>query len=405
MYAKNTTRDFELIERLQDPQGEASLTQNNNAPRSLRFPPGSLRVLLDDGTYAAGTYGELTVEQVLRVANQTNSNAFSVNGRFKWTQAYLDEEIAKGVELSIKSPALIPYYKKVYQQTALRPTKIIPNDVVGDVLAANAEQRGLFEVEPFSYPKPTSLIRFLMRCIGVAGEEIVLDFFAGSGTTAHAVLDENTSDSGNRRFIVVQLPVPLDPTEKEQKVAADFCDTLHKPRTIAELTKERLRRAGAKLRSENPLFSGDLGFRVFKLDSTNIRAWDPHPTDLTAELQQSLDHLRTDRTDDDIAFEFMLKYGIDLSTPIEERTIAGKRVLSIGAGAVLACLDRRISNEDAEAVALGMVEWWKTLRPHEDDKDLKRAALFRDAAFASDATKLNLVEILKHYGPTKVYSL
>ena len=126
---------------------------------------------------------------------------------------------------------------------------------------------------------------------------IIMDFFAGSGSTGHAVMDLNQADGGKRRFILTQLPEPLDPDDKDQKVAANYCDQLGKPRTIAELTKERLRRAGKKIREENPMFSGDLGFRVFKLASSNIRAWEPDRDDLPKTLQESVEHLKTDRTE------------------------------------------------------------------------------------------------------------
>ena len=103
--------------------------------------------------------------------------------------------------------------------------------------------------------------------------------------------------TGNRRYILVQLPEPLDPENKDQKTAAEFCDKLGKPRTIAELTKERLRRAGKKIEEENPMFAGDLGFRVFKLDTTNIRAWEPDRENLSQTLLDSVEHLKTDRSE------------------------------------------------------------------------------------------------------------
>ena len=114
-----------------------------------------------------------------------------------------------------------------------------------------------------------------LQSFNLCDEDIVLDFFAGAGTTAQAALELNRADSRRRRYILVQLPEPLDPENNDQKVAATFCDQLGKSRNIAELTKERLRRAAKKVREKNPMFAGDLGFRVFKLASTNIREWDP----------------------------------------------------------------------------------------------------------------------------------
>ena len=129
----------------------------------------------------------------------------------------------------------------------------------------------------FDHPKPIGLMQ---RCIFLATSEddIVLDFFAGSGTTAHAVMAQNASDGGRRKFILVQLPQLLDPSDKDQTTAAEFCDKLQKPRSIAELTKERLVRSAKKIREENPMSLADFGFRVFKLDTSNIRALGSQPS-------------------------------------------------------------------------------------------------------------------------------
>jgi adenine-specific DNA-methyltransferase len=131
----------------------------------------------------------------------------------------------------------------------------------------------------FQNPKHIDLMRLLIS-IAVAKDDLILDFFAGSGSTAHGIFMQNAMDIGNRRHILVQLPEFLDLKNKDQASAADFCDKVGKPSNIAELTKERLRRAGKKIREENPLFAGDLGFRVFKLGSTNIREWDPNRENL-----------------------------------------------------------------------------------------------------------------------------
>ena len=149
---------------------------------------------------------------------------------------------------------------------------------------------------------------------------------------------QNIADGGNRSYILVQLPEPLDPENKDQKVAADFCDSLGKPRNIAELTKERLRRAAKKIKGENPMFAGDLGFRVFKLDSSNIRAWEPDRDNLEQTLLDSMEHIKPDRTETDVLYELLLKLGLDLCVPIESRTFADKEVHSIGGGVLMTCL-------------------------------------------------------------------
>src|SRR5262249_38787592 len=162
-----------------------------------------------------------------------------------------------------------------------------------------------------------------------SGDDIILDFFAGSGTTAVGTMVQNIEDDANRRFILIQLPEPLAPDNDQQKAAATFCDTLKKPRNIAELMKERLRRTGKKIKSAHPLFTSDLGFRAFKLDSSNISIWDPDRDNLAESLFAAVDHLKPDRTENDVLYELLLKLGLDLCVAIETRTIAGKKVHSI----------------------------------------------------------------------------
>ena len=242
----------------------------------------------------------------------------------------------------------------------------------------------------FESPKPVGLIQELLR-LGSDEDSIALDFFAGSGSTGHAVFKQNASDSGNRRFILVQLP---ESTPKESEAAKSGY------RSIADLTKERLRRAGKKIREENPLFAGDLGFRVFKLASSNIRAWEPDREKLAETLEESIDHLKTNRTETDILFELLLKLGLDLTVPIETRSIADKTVHSIGAGSLLVCLSLSIPQADVEPLALGMVAWHKAMNPAGET-----TVVFRDSAFADDVAKTNLTAILDQHGLKTVRSL
>ena len=195
--------DLELVESFQDPQGDASLTQNNNAPRPLLFPANYVKIALPNGTYLHGQYGEINVLDDIIVENGTSINAFRISGKFKWSQEYLDEEISKGVTISIKSRSLIPYYRKDYQKTALRPTKLIPRELVGDVLQSGAELEQLFGTTVFNYPKPTSLIKHLLFLLQYEKDITILDFFAGSGTTLHATMQLNAEDGGHRQCIMV----------------------------------------------------------------------------------------------------------------------------------------------------------------------------------------------------------
>jgi adenine-specific DNA-methyltransferase len=264
---------------------------------------------------------------------------------------------------------------------------------------ANREIKELFEEKIFDTPKPVLLVKRMLEH-GTNGDDLIVDFFAGSGTTGHAVMEQNLIENKRMRYLLVQLPEPLDPGESSQKTAADFCDTLSKPRTISELTKERLRRAGKKIKGENPLFGGDLGFRVFKLDTSNIKTWDPAPKDLVQAVLGSVDHLKIDRTEADILYELLLKLGLDLCVPIEKREIAGKSVYAVGGGVLLVCMAPKISGEDVELLAQGIVEWYKALSPAGDV-----TCVFRDSGFTDDVSKTNLTVILQQHGFDQVRSV
>lgn len=250
----------------------------------------------------------------------------------------------------------------------------------------------------FPFPKPTGLIRPLLEFGAPDPADIVLDFFAGSATTAHALMGLNASDAGMRRFVLVQLPEPIDPNAN--LAAAEYCDNRKKPRTIAELTKERIRLSAKKIKEENPLFAGDLGFRVFKLDTSNINAWNPDRDDLEQTLLDHMEHIKTGRSEADVLYELLLKLGLDLCVPIENKTIAGKTVHGIGAGVLFACLAESISRDEAEPLALGIIEWRKALSPAGDT-----TCVFRDSAFADDVAKSNVAAILEQHGISTVRSL
>ena len=268
-----------------------------------------------------------------------------------------------------------------------------------DGRAATKRLRDLMGCDCFDFPKDETVLQEIVEML-TSGEDVVLDFFAGSGTTGHAVMAQNALDGGRRRYVLVQLPEPLDPENKDQKVAADFCDKIGKPRNIAELTKERLRRAAKKIKDESPTYTGDLGFRVFKLDSSNIRAWEPDRDNLEQTLLDSMEHIKADRTESDVLYELLLKLGLDLCVPIESRTFAGKEVHSVGGGVLMACLAPKIERAEVEALAQGIVDWHKALAPAGDT-----TCVFRDSAFADDVAKTNMAAILEQHGITNVRSL
>ncbi len=274
-------------------------------------------------------------------------------------------------------------------------------DDVDTTTNATRAAKQLMGESVFDNPKPISLIsRFIQLGTHDPTSAIVLDFFAGSGTTAQAVISENIADGGTRRYILVQFPEPLNPSDKEQRIAANYCDKMGKPRMISELTKEHLKRFGTRIRDEHPESQADLGFRVFKLDSASVKEWDPKRVDIQQALLDHVDNIKEDRSADDLLYELTLKLGFDLCAPAQSRPIAGKRVHAIAGGALIACMDARIGGAEAEGLAVGITEWLRELENTDDT-----TVVFRDSAFDGDVVKTNVTEILRQSGVKNVRSI
>jgi adenine-specific DNA-methyltransferase len=238
-----------------------------------------------------------------------------------------------------------------------QPTQAI-GDIWSDIGINNLHNEG-----GVSFPngkKPIKLIQRLVQAF-TAKDDLVVDFFAGSGTTGHAVMTQNAADGGKRRYILVQLPEPLNPAKSEQKLAAAFCDELGYPRTIAELTKERLRRAGVKVTDEHPAAGIDTGFRVYKLATSNLKPWQPGE-DLAVDLLDATQNVLPGRSEDDLLVELLLKTGIDLALPSQTRTIAGCAVHSLGGGTLIVCLPD-VPAAQARALGDGIADWLDEMAP------------------------------------------
>ncbi len=324
-------------------------------------------------------------------------------GNWRWSIETAKKQIRSLVPRFMPNRRLWGVFEKDYLEgrNKVKPTSVWAfKDINSERGSEQFIELG-FDKTIFPHPKPLGLFaRLDSLVLNGTDHEIVLDFFAGSGTTGHAVMAQNAADGGNRRFILVQFPEPLDPKNKDQKTAANFCDQIGKPRTSAEITKERLRRAAQKIKTDHPMFVGDLGFRVFKLDSSNLRTWDPDRQNLTQSLLDAVDHLKSDRSEDDILHELLLKFGLDLCVSIETRAIAGKRVHSIGDGVLLVCLDKIIRRHETEPLALGIGAWFKTLAPAGAAQ-----VVFRDAAVEDDVARINLTALLAQHGLATVRSL
>jgi adenine-specific DNA-methyltransferase len=250
------------------------------------------------------------------------------------------------------------------------------------------------ESSVFPFPKPVKFMSFLLE-LSNDPDAIVVDFFAGSCSMAQAVLELNKKDEGRRRFLMAQLPEPCD--EKSEAFKSGY-------KTIAEIGKERIRRVAAKIKEENPNYDGDLGFKVFKLDSSNIRAWNPGRGDLEQTLLDHTEHLVEGRSEQDLLYELLLKLNVELTSPIEEKKFLNKIVYSIGYGMLFACLDTAISRDEIEGLGQGIIDWHKELgSPNE--KDNGPLVVFRDSAFSDDISKTNMTAILEQHGISHVRSL
>ncbi len=231
----------------------------------------------------------------------------------------------------------------------------------------------------FPTPKPTRLIEKMLR-VASDKDSIILDFFSGSATTAHAVMQLNAEDNGNRKFIMVQLPEKTD--AKSEAYKAGY-------KNICEIGKERIRRAGAKIKEESPLTTQnlDIGFRVLKLDSTNMKDVYYSPADYEMSMFDTLaDNIKEDRTPEDLLFQVMLDLGVLLSSKIEESIIGGKKVFNVADGFLMACFDENVSDETITAVA----------------KQKPYYFVMRDSSMASDSVATNFDQIFATYSPDTV---
>ena len=242
------------------------------------------------------------------------------------------------------------------------------------------EVTGLFGNKSFSFPKPTSLLKFLCE-IHTSDNDMILDFFSGSATTAHAVMKLNAEDGGHRKFIMVQLPEKTD--EKSEAYKAGY-------KNICEIGKERIRRAGRKIKEDAGLTAPadlDIGFRCLRLDESNMKPVYYTPDEVgQQDLFSLVDNVKSDRTPEDLLFQVMLDLGVLLSSPIEVKEIAGKKVFNVADGFLLACFDHDVTGETVKAIA--------QMKPY--------YAVFRDSSMANDSVATNFDQIFETYSPETV---
>ncbi len=277
-----------------------------------------------------------------------------------------------------------------------RPPTLLDNKLnIGTNEDAYEECLSLFRAEGVaSYPKPVSLIKYLINTLGYYDKEmIVLDFFAGSATTAHAVMTLNAEDNGNRKFIMVQLDEFLDQNDDQQRRTYEYLKSIDKPPVLSEVGKERIRRAGEKIVQETGKTDLDIGFKVFKLDSSNIKEWDPDFDNLEQTLFDLQNNIKEDRTKEDLLYEILLKIGLPLTVPIEEIDCRGKTIYNVAYGSVLVCLEDEIDFD--------LVQEMLNYR----SEHMPPKVIFKESGFMSDAVKTNALQTLKKHGITDVRSV
>ena len=341
----------------------APLLNSGNPLSRAVVPAGSVDCPFGDGVYPAGNYGEgakaVVLNSDLIVEKGVNSVALDMTARFKWTQETINERVRCGQRFEIKKPTFTTvYYYLDNEHKFIAPSDVLNKEECGVLRndEAAVDLSRLFGITLFDYSKPVSLLRYLTRMMGKDdGSTIILDFFSGSATTAHAVMQLNAEDGGSRKFIMVQLPEACD--EKSEAAKAGY-------KSICEIGKERIRRAGKKIAAEveesnrqlklgeEPKKVSDIGFRVLKIDSSNFEDVSAEPAQFTQETLMSLaDNLKPNRTAEDLLFQVMPQLQIPLSAYIEKLDIQGFTVYSVDGGRLVACFDAGVTNDAIAAMA------------------------------------------------------
>jgi adenine-specific DNA-methyltransferase len=368
------------------------ITKPQNSVKILKFPIGSINAKFPDGVVQPGIYGtdkfpnELLDELIIK--NGVNINEVRFANKFIWVQDTLDKQIKEGTRINLSKALVISYKKAEYN------AEVPPNFIDDKVGVETTEKAGkyldsMIGEKIFDYPKPVSLMCYLINFLIHTDESaIILDFFSGSATTAHAVMKLNAEDGGNRKFIMVQLPEVTD--EKSEARKAGY-------HTICEIGKERIRRAGKQILDSmqssagGDLFSQtekapklDIGFRVLKLAESNMEDvyYTPDQFEMK-DLFRQADNVKPDRTGMDLLFQVMLQCGCLLSEKITVSRIGGKEVFNVADGYLIACFDKDVSEDVIAEIAQQQPVYF----------------VMRDASAASDNVMDNFDQLFRHYSP------
>ena len=326
-----------------------------------------------------------TGEVALEPSDKFSQIAFPVksngeDGRWRWGKETAAKSLSELYGKKVGDKYNI--YQKDFLESEDGARRVRPKSVLSGASystdVSTKEYRSIMGKIDFNNPKSTTLLSDLIIYATQPDEEaLIMDFFSGSGTTAHAMFKANAEENGNRRFIMVQLPEQTD-------VKSDAYKSGYK--TICDIGEERIRRAGKKIKEESPLTTTDLdiGFRVFKVDSTNMEDVYYRPADYNqGQMELFADNIKPDRTPEDLLFQVMLDLGILLSSDIQETEIAGKKVFSVADGYLIACFDKDVTEETVKAIAQKQPVY----------------AVFRDSSMASDSVATNFEQIFETYSP------
>ena len=339
---------------------------------------------LDDNLYPfhdeMGDYGLITLDKasiqfsqslVFEIKDKDGNSYYPriVKGKqscWRWGQNKVKEQYD---DLIFKNGKV---YTKYYRPNGIKPRSLLIDSIYGRTESGNDDIKALFPINPFSYPKPVALIQHFVS-IGTKENDLILDFFSGSSTSAQAVFNVNAEDGGNRKFIMVQLPEETSEDSEAYKTGY---------KNICEIGKERIRRAGKKIKEESPLTTQDLdtGFRVFRVDSSNYEEVEHTPKEWNQqELDLFLNNIKSDRTDLDLLFGCMLDWGVQLSLPMTTEEVDGKMIYTVNEGDLVACFADKVTDNVVRTMA---------------EKQPLRV-IFRDSCFERDADKINIYETFK----------
>lgn len=373
IYAKN--KDYSFFNLL--PRSEEQLSKYKNPDNDPKGPYYFEKLSVNT---AGGRYSKATDFEIINP--DTNEAYRSPTGNWRFGKDTINEMIKSGrIDFSASLPRYRVYLSEVKQGVSANTWW----DDCGQNLHAAKEIKEIFGAKYFDTPKPTEYIkRMIYLATSSSKNDIVLDFFSGSATTADTVMKLNLDDNGNRKYILVQLPENLNADSEAYKAGYN---------NICEIGKERIRRSGDKLLNDINNKDLDIGFKVFKLDDSNIKTWDSNTKDLENTIFNSTENLKDDRTQEDLLYELMLKLGIELTSNIEEIYVGDKKIYNIHSGGLVICIENEITKD--------VIEYIPTLK----SPFMEMKVVFKEYGFITDSDKLNAIQNLKQHGIIDVRSV